>query len=297
MKNRLEIQIAGGLGNQLFMLFAGLFFADYLGKNAAFDVSDLRRIKKLHPGRNLVDLGLLDGYPVSDKSSFFADSPRFRKFLNGGLVGGNADRWIHRKTFRPKEFGYVAPELIPEDTKRLRGYFQTWRYVTQLNGFSRVKAVIESAVSPWALNMGEELESTSPLCLHIRRSDYVLSKNRPIGLLSLEYFAEIAFRYPSESIWIFTDSPNEFKEIDLVLKSKIQIVNPPKGSDHIDSLYLMSKAKSLAISNSTYSWWAAMITRPETQIFAPRKWFRSLSDPIDLIPISWTAIESQWADL
>jgi hypothetical protein len=56
----------------------------------------------------------------------------------------------------------------------------------------------------------------------------------------------------------------------------------------------MSKATKIAISNSTFSWWAAAIANVNNTIYAPTKWFEQRPDPTDLIPANWIQIQSEW---
>jgi hypothetical protein len=98
----------------------------------------------------------------------------------------------------------------------------------------------------------------------------------------------------SSEIWIFTDSPqtvrDEFKNFGI----KTRVIEPPLGSDPIESMVLMSNASKIAISNSTFSWWAAKLAPPTTSVYAPSKWFEHRTDPRDLIPTSWKRVDSNW---
>ena len=100
----------------------------------------------------------------------------------------------------------------------------------------------------------------------------------------------------SDEIWIVTDSPeethNEFKKFS----KKTIVLDPPSNSDPVESMILMSKAKSIAISNSTFSWWAAKLSAPDSNVYAPAKWFQNRPDPTDLIPESWRKVESDWVE-
>ena len=91
--------------------------------------------------------------------------------------------------------------------------------------------------------------------MHIRRGDFISNKDT-VGLLSIEYFKEISDG--SEEMVIFSDSQSS----DEVLSKnfpKAQIL----GADVVDTwtgLSLMSFSRRLYMSNSTYSWWAGIIS-------------------------------------
>jgi hypothetical protein len=144
--------------------------------------------------------------------------------------------------------------------------------------------------------MEKQLKSKVVAAFHIRRGDYTLAINRSTGILSLEYFEGIARLLPNDlEIWIFTDSPELIIDKVKIFPQKTVIIDPPADSDPLESLLLLSKASYIAISNSTFSWWAAALAGEKAQIFAPAKWFEHRNDPLDLMPNHWAKIESKWA--
>jgi superfamily I DNA and/or RNA helicase len=58
-----------------------------------------------------------------------------------------------------------------------------------------------------------------------------------------------------------------------------------KGEEH---LVLMIACKHFIIPNSTFSWWAAWLSRNENKIVVvPKKWFNNDINTDDLIPAAW----------
>lgn len=271
------------------MFYAGLFFASYLQKEPKFDVSDLNRVRILHPGFNVVDLGLLDDYELIERNGA-------ERFTLDKLIRRISDEWWKATglAFFPSEIGYSSPRSIPVTSRKLKGYFQTWRYVEGLDVMPSLLTAIESKVSPWALQLGGTLAKEDALCLHVRRGDARYSLNGKLGILSLKYFEQVIKMHPSNPVWIFSDSPSEIERELTKTGISARVVNQPLGSDPIDALYLMSKGANLAISNSTFSWWAAMLSKSKKKVYAPSPWFKGLPEPLDLIPNSWLRIESIW---
>ena len=100
---------------------------------------------------------------------------------------------------------------------------------------------------------------------------------------------------PSEiGILVFTDSPEAISVELEELGREFRIITPPEESDPVESLFLMKLASHIAISNSTYSWWAATIAAPGTVVYAPTKWFELRDDPVDLLPDEWIRVKSDW---
>jgi hypothetical protein len=297
LEQKIYFEISGGLGNQLFMLCAGIFLQKKLKRSVCFDISDLARISYLHPGHNVFTLGLLDGYEVINSKKKYVNLNKIRKKLIR-ICDGVFEVWRDRelrKTLSVSEIGYIDLNNIPINSKRINGYFQSWRYFSQIN--ENIFSKIESTIKPsnWYLNEQKILNQKSFAAFHIRRGDYKLAINRPTGILSLTYFDKIVDLLPvGLEILIFTDAVEEIKMELVGIRKGFRIMEPSSDSDPIESLLLMSRASHIAISNSTYSWWAASFAAPGSVIYAPTKWFEQRQDPIDLIPDNWVRIQSEW---
>jgi hypothetical protein len=299
MKNKKEInfKIAGGLGNQIFMLCAGLYFQQTKNRTVTFDISDLERVADLHPGKNIFNLGLIERFQIEQEYPNKNKNSKFEQLVRK-IVRKYSRRIIPRKFLKEifiNEVGYYNLDKIENRTTKVFGYFQSWRYYEAL----MVKPVFSIELLPepssWFFEMEKQLKRKNIAAFHIRRGDYTLAINRSSGILALEYFENIARLLPNDlEIWIFTDSPELIIDKVNGFPQKTVIINPPGNSDPFESLLLLSKASYIAISNSTFSWWAAAIAGEKVQIFAPSKWFEHRDDPLDLIPEKWKLIESQW---
>jgi hypothetical protein len=289
----LTVEIAGGLGNQLFMFYAGLYFQEKYQRKVIFDTSDLSRIQGLHPGANIQTLGLLDDYLTisrSNISNFKVDrvTSGLRRFVN---------RNSHGVTFSSEEIGFINPNSIPPEVKRIRGYFQSWIYFDSLSEKPILSLKNLSSPSKWLLEKTERAKRENVLSLHVRRGDYALPANRKNGILSLSYYKEALINAGDyDSIWIFTDSPKEVEYDFLQLGCSFETIIPPKNSDPVESLLLMAATKKIIISNSTYSWWSAMIAGDASVVYAPSKWYEFREDPSKLIPDNWKRIPSEWVE-
>lgn len=289
----LSVEIGGGLGNQLFMLYGGLYFSKHLGRKVKFNTLDLRRISSLHPGLNIQDLGLL-GAQDSENQLFSwlqKNLLRLKKIIGTNMT----TRILLSSVSAVEEIGFINPENISARTRFLKGYFQSWKYFELLDEKPILDDTCIPSPSSWFKEMSQEIVTKNPIAVHVRRGDYSLDENQSIGLLSIKYYKEAFSNLDkSKPIWVFSDSPdlveNEFKYLDF----KLTFVKPPVESDPVESLLLMSLASDIVISNSTFSWWAAFLSRTNTRVIAPSKWYKSQSDPLDLIPSNWARIESSW---
>ena len=293
----LEIQVDGGLGNQLFQFYAGLYFSQKFEVEPKFDISRLQLVSKLHPGENIYTLGLLDGFATKQT-----------KFLYGNQLALRAKNYYSRRRYRSRskasspavnqnynEIGFIENEDAINIDRPISGYYQTWRYFDALQNRPKLSYERLSNPSSWLNENIEKIHESDPFVVHVRRGDYQLSKNKEIGCLSLDYFKYVCENYAGKKeIWIFSDSPKIVHEEFRYFGSKIHFLVPPANSDPVESMILMSNTNSIAISNSTFSWWAAKLASSDTKVFAPQKWFQGRPDPIDLIPNSWVKIKSDW---
>jgi len=293
-KNRsLTVEIAGGLGNQLFMFYAGLYFQEKYQREVIFDTSDLSRIQRLHPGANIQTLGLLDDYLTTNRLNEY--SFKFNRVVSRlNLFTGGTSR---KGTFSSEEIGFINPNLIPLDVKRIRGYFQSWVYFDALSEKPILSLGNLSSPSKWLLEKTERTKKENVLSLHIRRGDYALPSNRMNGILSRSYYKKAIINAGDyDSIWIFTDSPKEVETEFSQLEYPIETIIPPSNSDPVESLLLMAATKKIVISNSTYSWWSAMIAGDGAVVHSPSKWYELREDPSKLIPDNWKRIPSEWVE-
>lgn len=294
---KIKFRIAGGLGNQLFMFCAGQYFQQKFKKNVVFDISDLNRIESLHPGLNIFDLGLLDGFDTErsntnsrQKSVFWKSKRSYQKIQDRFLNLFNLS-----KSYRPPEIGFVDLSKIPARTKRIEGYFQTWRFYAEIHKKPLIST--EAFINPtqWFLD-NTLLMSQKPVAVfHVRRGDYASSENRELGMLSFAFFKKASQMIPDYfERWIFTDSPDALEKDLEATGIQFKLIVAPDDSDPIESLLLMSRASHIVISNSTYSWWAATLAAKNSTVYAPSKWFQHRADPVDLLPNDWIKISSEW---
>jgi hypothetical protein len=161
--------------------------------------------------------------------------------------------------------------------------------------------VLPKVPSRWFEDTIQEILDLKPIVLHVRRGDYI-KHAETYGLLSDAYFAtalELVWEQIPDSrnaeVWVFTDSVENVKTAMPILASNTtRLVEAPVGTSDSDILIAMSFADKLVISNSTFSWWAAMLNSPKKIIVAPSKWYKNMEDPSRLIPDRWITQPSLW---
>jgi hypothetical protein len=103
---------------------------------------------------------------------------------------------------------------------------------------------------------------------------------------------------PVREVWVFSDEPEtairEILEANPSLTNIRSIIPPPNVAD-VESIVAMATGAAIVISNSTFSWWAAM-SSGSSLVFAPKKWFRGKPDPAYLYPDTWLLHEATWVE-
>ena len=134
--------------------------------------------------------------------------------------------------------------------------------------------------------------------MHMRRGDYFKVQSE-FGILSEDYYQKALSILRNDGkicpVWVFTDSPElvQQKFID-TLGSGSKVILPPIESTPAESLSLMQYGSANIISNSTFSWWPAFLSKSSAQTVCPSKWFKNMETPEYLIPGHWTQLNPVW---
>jgi hypothetical protein len=298
-KQNVEIELVGGLGNQLFGYFAGAYYAEIFNKRLIVDLTQ-------------VSLGLtnhgseLTSFKLSKSYELIRSKPRGFARLIKRIFDKLSSKFKFIKYFRYKLFGVYQSKEVGFDSflekqseiSRIQGYYQTWKYVDNLQELGADISLEIINPSNWFLELQREINEGKPIVIHVRRGDYK-TPDSPIGLLSKVYYKNainlVNSRYQDKNFWIFSDDIDDSQRLmsEFVPKNT-RWITPPIGSDPAESLTLMSLSKVLIIANSSFSWWAAKTGAAKELVIAPNPWFRKLENPSCLIPDSWTQIKSDW---
>jgi hypothetical protein len=296
----------GGLGNQLFALTAGEYVAHKLQVNLRAYLRKPGPSETRHPSsvRSLVSDRKAIVSLSKQEQLWLAFRFAIRNFATKlGMPASNLNRITKLHVSPVVGFDKTLEAARPGDY--IVGYFQTHIYLDELRLVDRMPKLALTEKSTWFRDHLQEIAETNPTVIHVRRGDYLLDKNDYIGVLSVEYFLNslrllesgLDHQTGDKPIWIFSDQPSvvkkEFSGIPEFDSAKF--IDTPPGSDPAETLILMSSASSIVISNSTFSWWSAALSKG-AKVVAPSKWFKRSEDPRDLIPANWLRAESSWLE-
>ena len=268
----------GGLGNQLFQLAAGIAVSQRLGRRVRWTDYWLAHPVPEETPRSFALQGLL-----RDDELVSVFTPRH---------GRVTDRLRHRRVVeRSPDDDALA--RVGSGTRSVVGYLQRLSYVREAWPELRRRfdqsdvAAHRDLLRPAASGYG---------AVHYRLGDYVTNPAANVmhGVSSPDYFADIVrdrSRGDGPDTWtLVSDDPAAAVELlrSADLPAAVNLTTPT-STDEWSDMRVLASASVCAISNSSFSWWAAFIgaSTHGTEVVAPRPWFDGTTpDPL-LLPDGW----------
>lgn len=286
----IAVQLAGGLGNQMFQAAAGMALAKRNGARLVLDITHYRQ----------------KGHRRPELAPFLLDAEtRGRKGVIEGFLRRKLKRlikthaippWWRGVVYRQPGYGFDAGfEAL--GSAYLVGYFQSGRF------FKGCEAEIASAfnpeklASPQAKALSARLAGEGSIALHLRRGDYVKNAKTKAfhGVLGWDYYdravALVQNAAPEARLFIFSDDLEAATEA----MGRYPNAEVMRGESAGDDMFLMSRARHHILANSSFSWWSCWLDRREGSLrIAPKQWFTPeglKTHPLDdLIPQGWVQV-------
>lgn len=222
--------------------------------------------------------------------------------------------WAYRPYFQCPDtwFGTPAPKMAQPMTYARHLHPSARSYLQDLALWRGHEEEILRSFQPTALAeaiIDEEWDLLAadlprPVCaVHIRRGDYATNPLGTVTSLPLSYYQSALDHVNPGSVIVFSDDIEWCRAAFPGMDRYYEGVARPKEQDPdfktapvldwID-LFLQARCTQHVISNSTYSWWGAWLSR-DPQPRYPSRWYGDeLSSTIDfrlMIPSGWTEIE------
>ena len=253
----ISVELAGGLGNQLFQICNGIALSKKYNDDLSFPnyQENIDIIKNQHSAN------------ASEYSSTI-----FKNLSNLNVVTENPI--VHDQL----QFNFYDIELDGKNNY-IKGYYQSEKfflnYENNIKEYFRINEFIDSNI----LN-------NKNACTHFRRGDYIHQQhNHPI--LPKHYYDQAIKHIDYDRLFVISNDIEwcknnlDYKNIEYVDEKDYRC------------LYLMSQCRYHIIANSSFSWWGAKFAEwfggPE-KIIAPNIWFgvnlRHL-DIRDVVPDRW----------
>jgi len=282
MSNKpLVISLNGGLGNQLFMLSAGI--------SKAIDEEREYLI-----------------YLENNKRPFYFDT--IMKHLYGRVINYNNEIKLDIVNI------YVEPYFhykeIPNNCDLIKGYFQSPKYFEKNYTKIKEELMLDYYKESYKINL-------KSIAIHIRLGDFLeLEHFHKITsfvyyLKAIKYMQDKLNDFDEYTFVIFGEKANDniinnfISQINHNLNKSINYIKIydryPNNKDDFAELFYMSNCSHIIIGNSTFSWFAAYLLDKDNNnnkiiIHPPKnKWFAELVidnfNLSDLFPNNWIEID------
>ena len=258
------IRNKGGLGNQLFIFNFGLLLSRKYQKKLIIDNSTGFFFDKYSRKPILNKLFSKPIFEASFLQKFyfiiFKKLPKkCRKiFKIEYIIEQNTSSFINIEDQLHFPFKYLYVE----------GYFQSFQYLSE--NILQIQNLFSKTIdfNEIYFNYNNIINTTNSVCVHIRREAYD-------NLLSdLHYFNAIEIiksKTLNPTFFIFSDSMEWCKKHFTGLDNIIFIENK-NNIDDIQEFFLMKNCNHFIIANSTFSWWAAILSNKKYKlVIAPEK--------------------------
>ena len=262
----LDLVLRGGLGNQLFQYFAGVELAKQQERILRLDQSWYERDIHLN--------GMLDARKYELDSYIFEE--RLAITSNFNLRNNPRIERLFKAT--PRWVGLAlgqVEELQPRERSSRRNLTTFGHWINQ--DFIPSRKVAHEllvgglrSVSGNYAALVDEMNGREIVALHVRLGDYLKFKD-VYGTTGPDYYKRVlsSEELQGREIWLFSDQPDSALEI-LAGESRIHRVITNKYTlSSAETISLMSYAKIIVASNSTFSWWAGYISE-SSQVFFPK---------------------------
>lgn len=275
------IPFDSGIGNQLFVVNAGLTYTDLTGRGVVF-IADRAWSQKRHGWFR----DLLSSPAVTVRSSWlFVLMARVVNFLNDWR-GSSSWRFVWDSGASEK---LEVRRFLSSNSLFYSGYFQSALLVTRTTNFELKDPQIPNSTT---------VDFSSDIAVHLRRGDYLaLEDYDPLDMDRIFQAAKEIPADESTKIVIFTDS------VDIVrsqLGSSVEAeswrivfaVDLFGKTRPSRDFLLLAKFDRVVISNSTYSWWAAALGQRPKTVFAPVPWSKRSIKGENMLLEKWKGFES-----
>jgi hypothetical protein len=288
----LEVQVVGGLGNQLFGFAAGLVLARTLTLHPVVNLervgfgSNLTR----KPDLQNIDLGsLAEGITFANSRNsssmyLYEKVRRASRNLLPSLVNPSEPEYIDSLDDPRSQMG-----KIPRSTKSIGGPFMDFAWVEIAKDFGFPTRLSPKKSTKTFLNACT-ISANANLAIHIRLGDYLNHPNI-FPIVPENYYLEALeyLEYRNQEVHVFTDSPRIAREKfpKLLQMSGVKILDPKRELSALETMSIMSRYPNLIASNSTFSSWAGWFNS-DKKVITPVP--HHYNDWSDTLPNHWTKI-------
>ena len=287
MDNYSTCNLMGGLGNQLFQIFATIAYSNDTNRKAIFPYSEELRTGTIR-------------------------STYWHSFLNGLLSITTYGDDMYKQntiimsypTLRERSFAYQEIPNIKTNNIMLNGYYQSYKYFEKHSEYIYELIKLDKQQQEMREKNSAYFDNATSVSMHFRIGDYKKIQDcHPV--MTYEYYDKAMDRIQTETnissmkILYFHENvdTNDVNDIIDKLKDKYVNVEFQRVDDSLkdwEQMLLMSCCEHNIIANSTFSWWGAYFNTNDKRIVCyPSMWFgeKLQHNTDDLFPSNWAKIQ------
>lgn len=317
--------IKDGLGNQMFQyayarclqevyrqsgIEEKLFINPYFIQHRKFKNNDVRDMSiqhlKLNPNVHFLSLKeqkrtMLDFKIKMLRYTSLRDLYNWRM---KGIKPSGRDNFLNRSrygiyyTFHAySSYGFPLSDV---EDKYIFGFFQSEQSFSLIKDIIKEECLVKDAPSSSNLFLLEHIRSVNSVCLHIRRGDYLNPKWKDLQICDFNYYNnainEILYTEKDPVFFVFSNTHHDLEWIKanyhFAHKNKtVNLVYVDLNNPDYEELRLMYNCKHFILSNSTFSWWGAYLSKnTEKKVYVPNRWNLACIDDDQIYLENWIKI-------
>jgi hypothetical protein len=258
------VKLIGGLGNQMFQYATARRLALVNQTILKLDISGYaqQKVTSSREGFRSYHLGYFTiqeeiASPEEIRYLTVAVQSRLKRMMNKilrltGLIPHYSIVTERKSIFNPQI-------LDLHGNVYLEGYWQSWKYFSDIHEVLHSEFVPRQALSSPSLEVAEVIGNTMSVGIHIRRGDYIFDPKTRLfhGECNLDYYRKcvrlLQEKVGNLHLFIFSDEPDWVQD-NFKTEHPMTIVNHNGPDRDYEDLYLLSLCKNLIIANSSFSW-------------------------------------------
>jgi hypothetical protein len=291
----ITIKLQGGLGNQMFQYAFARSLSLKTGIPFQIDNLELEQGKDfVKERRYALSVFNVNSKIIDRKEHRYFTQERKHPFLT--KIKRHLGIFVPKVVSQASDLSTFDPMSYINEDVYFDGYYQEEGYFIENSETIKNDFKLKVELGAEAARIIKAVESCESVILQVRRGDYATNPKtqRHFALTGKEYFdagLEYITSKTSKEIELFIVSDDiEWCKSNLNFKFKTNFVSGPDIKDY-EEVIIMSKAKHLIISNSTFGWWGAWLNENVNKIvIAPKAWFKNPALKAKVVPEKWIKI-------
>lgn len=283
------VNLTFGLGNNLFQYALGRNLALKNNTDLLFDLSEQNH------GRQQYLLNYLSHFNTVGRVAKKSQIAKIKLLNRFSFLNPKYKNSVFYEGFYENGCDFDPKVLNAPENAYIHGFWQSENYFKNAETALRRDFTFKNSEGSKYEEILNEINNSNSVSIHVRRGDYLWSKNqRLFTTCTPEYYykaeALISEKVPSLKFFIFSDDIKWVKT-NMPFHHPAVFVTDGNLKDY-QELMLMAACKHNIIANSTYSWWGAWLNNnPRKIVVTPKKWFvLPTMNEKDLLPPPWIKI-------